>query len=146
LGYMGSVECVDFTMAFKHMRPMTRLEHVELFYVKALPEVFRQLIESCPGLKTLRISCSDGIDDHTLDAISKAGRTLRILSLRSCEGPNFTDEGIKRLAEACQQLEYLDISDRPEITDTMVKHIVEHCFANLKYVNHLPQHCSISII
>lgn len=89
-------------------------------------ETITTLVDSCPNLTELRLAEIGLLDGECLAAIAKL-RHLTLLDL-SAPANSLNDEDVGLLLAAVgSTLERLDLSDNPDLTDTTLRAIVDHC-------------------
>jgi DNA repair protein RAD7 len=105
-------------------------ERLEGFLVTQSPridlETISQLVESCPNLTELRLAEIGLLDSDCLAAISKL-KKLRLLDL-SAPAHSLPDDAVISLIEAVgPNLESLNLSANPELSDATLDAIATHC-------------------
>lgn len=105
-------------------------ERLEGFLITQSPridvETVQELVDHCPNLAELRLAEIGQLNSDCLAALSKL-KKLTTLDL-SAPATSLNDADVSGLlAAAGGQLKVLDLSDNPELTDSTLAAIAEHC-------------------
>ena len=105
-------------------------ERLEGFLITQSPridlETINKLVDSCPNLTELRLSEIGLLDGECLAAISKLEK-LRLLDLSAPPHSLKDDDVIALLEAAGAELESLDLSSNPDLSDATLDAIAQYC-------------------
>jgi hypothetical protein len=107
--------------------------NIEIVHVTSCEEItdtgFAELLRRCPRLHTVEFS-DIKITCEGLDRLGEGGKALKTLILNDTV---IFDAGLAKLAEACVNLEHLDLTSNIIITDAALASLSEAC-VNLKHL------------
>jgi len=107
------------------------LRHIDLAYVKLLPDHLIEMATCCTHLETINLASSE-LNNPTLAALAKLPR-LTELCVKHC--PRISDEGLKNFLSFPSRLNSIDLSRSKSVTTRMLMQLLQHTSQSLTELN-----------
>ena len=113
----------------------SNVTHLEISYYHSLSDKkIISIVHSCPNITHLSFINSIAFSNRALELIAGSYLNLKYLNLcndrsdfRSFRTREVDDSGLWRIAKSCHRLEYLNISNRTEYSETSICNVIRSC-------------------
>jgi hypothetical protein len=105
----------------------SNVTHLEIPNYHLSDKKVKSIVGLFPNIVHLDLYLSVGFSDKTLNRIAESYPNLKYLNLGGYGNGSITDKGLYVIVNSCHKLEYLNISERKEISEIAIWNVIHSC-------------------
>ena len=105
----------------------SNVTHLEIPNYHLSDKKVKSIVGLFPNIVHLDLYLSVGFSDKTLNRIAESYPNLKYLNLGGYGVGSITDKGLYAIVNSCHKLEYLNISERKEISEIAIWNVIHSC-------------------
>jgi hypothetical protein len=105
----------------------SNVTHLEIPNYHLSDKKVKSIVGLFPNIVHLDLYLSVGFSDKTLNRIAESYPNLKYLNLGGYGDGSITDKGLYAIVNSCHKLEYLNISERKEISEIAIWNVIHSC-------------------